>query len=366
MQCYTVSCNVIMSTELERLPPRLNPAFAHGAELGRTRSTTIQSGRRSGLRKPIAFASALHALLLATLLFQNRQRPAVTPIAQPVEVTFEAAPPPAPTVEATPQDAPAPEADLPSSVVSPTPPSLAALTEAPSPRVSEPVPEPPAQNAPPSAAAIPEVERVLPELSASPSAAFQNSASAARPPADAAPEPAPLVPPTPVVPPVRRQAQPRTANPPPAPQTAHARVAARKPANIEEQRPSSPTRDAQAAPPSLASPATPSTSAPTNAPAPAPGDLTGAWHSALAAWLQGHKTYPDAARRDGVEGRVVVRFAIDRDGLVKDVTLVRGSGYPVLDDAAMALLRGSRLPPPPATAPETTSITLPIRYSLAP
>jgi len=94
--------------------------------------------------------------------------------------------------------------------------------------------------------------------------------------------------------------------------------------------------------------------------------MNGAWRGALAAWLQEHKTYPEAARRDGVEGRVTLRFTMDRAGMVTDVALVRGSGSTVLDEAAIALLRGSRLPAPPAPAPDHISITLPIRYSLTP
>ena len=94
-------------------------------------------------------------------------------------------------------------------------------------------------------------------------------------------------------------------------------------------------------------------------------EATGAWRSALAAWLQEHRTYPEAARRGGVEGRVVVRFTMDDTGVVTAVVLVSGSGSTVLDEAAQALLRGAHLPPPPPPAPEHLSVTLPVRYSLA-
>ena len=85
----------------------------------------------------------------------------------------------------------------------------------------------------------------------------------------------------------------------------------------------------------------------------------------MLAWLRGHRTYPDAARRDGVEGRVVVRFTIDSAGLVTGVALVGSSGSAVLDEAAQALLRGAHLPAPPAPAPDHLSITLPVSYNLA-
>ncbi len=126
-----------------------------------------------------------------------------------------------------------------------------------------------------------------------------------------------------------------------------------------------PARPAPARPPDPAA-------APAAAPAPAPqalasapsADAAAAWRGALAAWLQAHKTYPDAARRAGIEGRAVVRFTMDRTGAVTAVALLQDSGSAELDDAAVALLRGARLPPPPAT--DTITLTLPIRYSLAP
>ena len=94
-------------------------------------------------------------------------------------------------------------------------------------------------------------------------------------------------------------------------------------------------------------------------------EAVGAWRGALAAWLQDHRTYPDEARRDGAEGRVIVRFTVDRSGMVTSVALVSSSGSTVLDEAAQALLRGVHLPSPPAPAQEQLTVTLPVRYSLA-
>jgi periplasmic protein TonB len=82
-------------------------------------------------------------------------------------------------------------------------------------------------------------------------------------------------------------------------------------------------------------------------------------------WLQAHKTYPEAARRDGVEGRVVVRFVVDGGGEVQEVSILHSSGSALLDEAAIGLLRGAHLPRPPP-APGGISLTLPIRYSLTP
>jgi periplasmic protein TonB len=93
--------------------------------------------------------------------------------------------------------------------------------------------------------------------------------------------------------------------------------------------------------------------------------MSPAWQQALAAWLAGHKTYPDDARRQGAEGTVGVRFTVDRAGHVLQVDLVRSAGSAILDAAAEAMLRHAVLPPLPATmAQQTTTVTIQIHYTL--
>ncbi len=90
-----------------------------------------------------------------------------------------------------------------------------------------------------------------------------------------------------------------------------------------------------------------------------------AWRAALSAWLQGHRTYPQAARRNEEQGRVVVRVTVDRTGQVLGVSLADGSGSAALDEAAQAMLRGARLPPFPAgMTRDQVTVTVPIRYAL--
>lgn len=48
--------------------------------------------------------------------------------------------------------------------------------------------------------------------------------------------------------------------------------------------------------------------------------------------------YPDTAQRDGLQGTLVIRFAISKSGRVTDVELVKSSGYNLLDDAAKQAL----------------------------
>lgn len=55
--------------------------------------------------------------------------------------------------------------------------------------------------------------------------------------------------------------------------------------------------------------------------------------------------YPWSARRRGVEGRVVLRLEVDRDGRPVAVRILTSSGDAALDNAALSALRDWRLSP---------------------
>ena len=64
-----------------------------------------------------------------------------------------------------------------------------------------------------------------------------------------------------------------------------------------------------------------------------------------ASYLQGLKNrieliwkYPETARRDGLQGDLVMKFSIAKSGRVENIELVKSSGYPMLDDAAKQAL----------------------------
>jgi protein TonB len=89
------------------------------------------------------------------------------------------------------------------------------------------------------------------------------------------------------------------------------------------------------------------------------------WQASVFGWLASRKTYPEEARRLGEEGRVAIRFTIDRSGRVLDAAIVSASGSQRLDEAALALLQRASLPPFPATmAQARITITTTMRYSL--
>jgi protein TonB len=99
--------------------------------------------------------------------------------------------------------------------------------------------------------------------------------------------------------------------------------------------------------------------------APSEAQATKTWQSQLTAWLQAHKRYPEAARDMDEEGNVAIRFTVAPDGHVTDVSVVRGSGVPILNDAALAMLRGATVPAlPPGMGQSAITITVELRYAL--
>jgi protein TonB len=71
--------------------------------------------------------------------------------------------------------------------------------------------------------------------------------------------------------------------------------------------------------------------------------------------------YPASARRSRLQGRVVVRFTIGRDGRVREVRVVASSGYDVLDRSAVAAILAAA---PFGGIDREASITTPIVFRL--
>ena len=55
-------------------------------------------------------------------------------------------------------------------------------------------------------------------------------------------------------------------------------------------------------------------------------------------WLSNNVKYPVVAQENGVQGRVVVSFVVERDGSITDVKVVRGVD-PSLDREASRVVR---------------------------
>ena len=81
--------------------------------------------------------------------------------------------------------------------------------------------------------------------------------------------------------------------------------------------------------------------------------------------IERKKFYPPLARRLGIEGKVVVRIVVDREGKLKEVSVAKSSGNKILDRAALKLIKKCDFPPlPPEYQKETFDVEIPIRYEL--
>ncbi len=199
-------------------------------------------------------------------------------------------------------------------------------------------------------------------------------------PVEAAPTPPEMPPPLepqetapPVLPPSPPQPQVEEApSPPPVPTPVAPLVEPAAEAPKPPPKPSPPPMRPQPRPIVRARPAPlPALSAaPTPAPAPTAANppaatVSAAWQQQLAAWLAAHKRYPEEARRQGIQGSVMLRFAVDRSGRVTEVSVAHGSGSPILDAAADAMLRNAALPPFPETMSQNRiEVSVQVRFGL--
>ncbi|HLG81222.1 MAG TPA: TonB family protein [Bradyrhizobium sp.] len=86
------------------------------------------------------------------------------------------------------------------------------------------------------------------------------------------------------------------------------------------------------------------------------------WQKELVAHFDRHKRYP--ADRAQKNAEITVSFVLDRLGHVLSVNIVKSSGDPAFDEAALSMVRRSDpVPqPPPAVADEGLTFTLPVIF----
>ena len=68
----------------------------------------------------------------------------------------------------------------------------------------------------------------------------------------------------------------------------------------------------------------------------------------------GNLNYPDDARRQGMYGELVLTVALNRDGSIKSMDVIKSSGHKLLDDAAQRIVRLAA--PFPALPPDKTRV----------
>jgi protein TonB len=86
----------------------------------------------------------------------------------------------------------------------------------------------------------------------------------------------------------------------------------------------------------------------------------------LRRWLAKHKKYPPESVKRKEEGNVMVGFVLARDGTVLSAQIERSSGFPLIDQAVLDMLRrASPVPPVPAHYNgERLTISMPVNFSL--
>lgn len=86
------------------------------------------------------------------------------------------------------------------------------------------------------------------------------------------------------------------------------------------------------------------------------------WQKQLVAHLDKHKRYPEGQSPHNIQ--ILVSFTLDRTGHVLAESVVKSSGEPAFDEAALAMIRRSDpVPsPPPLVADEGLTFTVPILF----
>lgn len=86
----------------------------------------------------------------------------------------------------------------------------------------------------------------------------------------------------------------------------------------------------------------------------------------LRRWLAKYKKYPDEAHKKKQEGTVLVAFVLARDGTVLEARIERSSGFPLIDQATIDMMRrASPVPPVPASyTGERLAIAMPVRFTI--
>jgi TonB family protein len=175
------------------------------------------------------------------------------------------------------------------------------------------------------------------------------SIQAAPPP----PKPAPPAPKPP--PPLPQPVAPARPVPPPPPPVPHHAV-----------HHSAPPRPVPPPPAQAAPPIPPTPPAPALPPAPSLGEIDQfrvAMRDAVQRVANG--VYPQAAQMAHETGAPAIGFTY-RDGVVTNIALIRSSGYPLLDEAALQAARIAHYPPPPAGfAGRTYTVIVTVIFQMA-
>ena len=87
---------------------------------------------------------------------------------------------------------------------------------------------------------------------------------------------------------------------------------------------------------------------------------------AIVKFLNSHIRYPQAAQEDGIQGRSIVQFVVERDGTVGEVKVARSAGDRSLDLEAVRVVKTfpAFIPGRQAGKPVRCWYTLPVTFKL--
>lgn len=96
------------------------------------------------------------------------------------------------------------------------------------------------------------------------------------------------------------------------------------------------------------------------------GDVLDAYRAAIYAAAGRHRDYPRYARARGWEGRAVVRLEVDARGQAARIAIATSSGYPVLDQSALDMVRKAQhdVPVPQALRGRPFTVEVAVLYEL--
>ena len=80
--------------------------------------------------------------------------------------------------------------------------------------------------------------------------------------------------------------------------------------------------------------------------------------------LQNNIVYPEIAKKAGIEGRVFLQFAVDRDGRVSDIIVKRGIGGGCDEEAVRALSESKFVPGTHKGVTVRVKMSLPVSFLL--
>lgn len=114
-------------------------------------------------------------------------------------------------------------------------------------------------------------------------------------------------------------------------------------------------------------PAVPETTALKSVAAPAAARLSNdarqSWEAQLLAHLEQYRRFPARARAARQQGTVYIGFRMNRAGSVLSASVLRGSGFMTLDQAALdTLKRAQPLPTIPEDRPDEIELTIPVEF----